>query len=409
MGQGSAAAELLRHKPFVVLLVARTIAMAGFAFAPVALAFGILDLPGGNAHMLSVVLASQLTPKVILMLLGGVVADRYPRARVLQIGVCVIGLAWAAVGGMMLTGQALLVPMCLAAGLAGIAEAVVYPALTGIIPELLPPLLFQPGNAWLSMGSSCAKLAGLVASGAVVVLLGGGWAVAAAGGLYLVAAVLSLFLPVAAPGAAGGVSPLRQLVEGWGEFSKRQWVWVCTVQYTFVVMMLQAAHGVLGPVVAKAELGGAKAWTAILAGEAAGAIAGVVITLIWRPRRPILVGVLLTFLAAIPALLLGLSVAVPWVVVAAFGMGIAFQIFNVVWLTALQTEIPPAALSRVAAYDAFGSIMMGPVGLVIAAPAAEAFGIHAALLGCGGVVVVVTALALMAPEVWKLEARTRLR
>jgi MFS family permease len=402
----AARSGLLAHRPFVVLFFARTLAMMGLAFAPVALAFGILDLPFGDAHLLSVMLTSQIGPKVLLILFGGVVADRYPRARVLQLGLALSAAGWVTIGVMLLLGGVWLPLMCLAAALTGVAEAIAAPTLTGIVPEVVPPLLFQPGNAWLSMGSASARLVGLVASGAVVVLLGGGWAVITAGALYLVAGAVALWLPVHPGGADRRQSPLRQLKEGWGEFSSRQWLWVCTVQYTFVVMMLMGAHGVLGPVVAKAELGGAKAWTMILAGEAVGAIAGTITTLVWRPRRPILVGVTLTFLAGLPAILLGVSAPLATIIAAAFGMGFAFQLFGVVWLTALQTEIPPAALSRVAAYDAFGSTMFGPIGLVIAAPAADVFGIHAALVACGVIVLAVTALALCAPGVWKLKART---
>ncbi|MDR1807389.1 MAG: MFS transporter [Propionibacteriaceae bacterium] len=405
----SPTSDLIHDRPYVVLLVARTIAMMGFAFAPVALAFGLLDLPGGDAHLLSTVLTAQLGPKVVLSLFGGVVADRYPRVRVLQIGIAVVGLGWVALGLMMLTGLTWTWLMCLAAGLTGIAESVLYPALTGIIPEVVPPLLLQQGNAWLSMGASAARLAGLVGSGAMVVLLGGGWAVVVAGALYLTAGVVALGLPVAPAGANPAESPLRQLIAGWGEFSSRQWIWVCTAQYAFVVMMLQAAHGVLGPVIAKAELGGPKAWTTVLVGEAVGAVLGVVVSLVWRPRRPIFTGVLVTFFAGVPPVLLGLGAPVLVTAVAAVGMGLGFELFGVLWMTALQREVPPDALSRVAAYDAFGSIMFGPIGLIIAAPAADWLGLHPALIGCGGTILLVTALAALSPEVRRLKGHVGVR
>ena len=75
---------LLRDRRFAFLFSARTLSMLGIAFAPVALAFGILDLPGATPTTLSLVLAAEAVAVVVFTLAGGVIADRYPRHRVLQ-------------------------------------------------------------------------------------------------------------------------------------------------------------------------------------------------------------------------------------------------------------------------------------------------------------------------------------
>ncbi len=405
MPASSQTRELLADAPFAVLLAARTISMLGMAFAPVALAFGILALPGADAGTLSIVLAAQTIPMVLFMLVGGVIADRYSRARVLRWGQLLAGVAWASIGVMLLTSYTPLWLLCTAAAVAGMAGAAVYPALTGIIPDLVPAHLLQQGNALLSMGASAARFAGLVASGAVVVWLGGGWAMVVGGSFYLVAATLSSFLPQTNSLAQPEGSPLRQLVDGWSEFRSRQWLWVCVLQWALMLLVLQAAQGVLGPVVANAELGGASGWTAVLAGEALGAIVGVVIAMMWRPQRPILVGTLLTFAAAFPQLLLGLSSPLWLVVVSAFFMGIGFDLFGVLWMTTMQREVPAESLSRVASYDALGSLMLGPIGLLLAGPATVHFGVHASLVGAGVISIATTVFALCFPEVRRLRAR----
>ena len=399
--------ELLADAPFVVLLAARTISMLGMAFAPVALAFSILALPGADAGTLSIVLAAQTIPLVAFMLVGGVVADRYPRSLVLLWGQLLAASAWSVIGAMLLTGYTPLWLLCVASAIAGMSGAAVYPALSGIIPDLVPAHLQQLGNAWLSMGASAARFTGLVASGAVVVWLGGGWAMVFAGALYLVAAGLSALLPRGGSLAQPEGSPLRQLVDGWGEFRSRQWLFVCVLQWAVLLMVLQASQGVLGPVVAKAELGGAPGWTAVLAGEALGAIVGVAIAMAWRPERPILVATLLTFAAAAPQLLLGVSAPLWVVVVSAFLTGIAFDLFGVLWMTTMQQEVPAESLSRVASYDALGSLMLGPVGLLLAGPAATLFGVHNALIGTGVVSIATTVFALCFPDVRRLRSRHR--
>lgn len=399
---------LLANSPFVVLLAARTLSMLGLAFSPVALAFGILALPGADAGTLSIVLAANMAPLVVFTLVGGVIADRYPRKVVLLIGEALAGLGWISIGVMMLLGHTPLWMLCTAAAIAGVAAGIVYPALNGIIPDLVPTFLRQKANAWLAMGASASRLLGVVSGGAVVVLLGAGWALVVAGGLFVLAAVLLVQLPDQRGAIAGEEQhPIRQLIEGWGEFSSRQWLWVVVLQWALMVMVLQAAEGVLGPVVAKQELGGAGAWTIILAGQAVGAIVGVLVSMFWQPRRPILAATLFSLASGLPAILLGVS-APMWALIASmFVLGVSFDLYGVLWMTTMQDEVPPESLSRVASYDALGSLMLGPVGLMLAGPAILAFGVHASLIGTGIFATVVTALALLSPEVRQLESRRR--
>jgi hypothetical protein len=72
----------------------------------------------------------------------------------------------------------------------------------------------------------------------------------------------------------------------------------------------------------------------------------------------------------------------------------------------MQLEVPPESLSRVASYDAFGSLVLGPVGLIFAAPLAGLVGIHAAMIACGTLVIGVSLGTACFPEVRSLESRT---
>ena len=358
---------LLRERRFAALFAARTLSMLGLAFAPVALAFGVLRLPGADAGTLSLVVAAEAIPHVLGLLLGGVVADRYPRRFVMFTGECLSLVAWLGIGTMLLLGWAPIPLVCAFAVLTGIAGAVVWPVLSGIIPEVAPPDRLQPANALLAVGANVARIGGLIAAGAVVVLMGPGWALVTAAGVYAAAATFAWRIgSTPRPGGEGGTSVLGELREGWVEFASRQWLWVVVAQFALLILAWQGAHTVLGPVVAEAELGGAGAWSAILTGEAVGMLVGVVIALRIRPRRPILLGVLLTSLTALPYLLLGLGAPLALIVLGGFVMGLGMDTFTVLWQTTMQREVPPHALSRVASYDAFGSMLFGPVGVLLA-------------------------------------------
>ncbi len=73
----------------------------------------------------------------------------------------------------------------------------------------------------------------------------------------------------------------------------------------------------------------------------------------------------------------------------------------------MHQEIPKDKLSRVSAYDWFGSVSMVPLATALAGPTEEAFGRTASLWGCSALVVVVTAAVLCVPDVRHLTRRTK--
>jgi len=141
-----------------------------------------------------------------------------------------------------------------------------------------------------------------------------------------------------------------------------------------------SAVAVLGPVVANEHLGGAKGWSWVLAAESIGMLIGVVIAIRARPRYPIRLVVLLTFpLASLP-LVLGLGAPLVLGVAAAFVGGVAVDILVVMWDTTMQREIPPHLLSRVSAYDWFGSVASMPLGFAVIGPLATVLGLRGTLV-----------------------------
>ncbi|WP_414166931.1 MFS transporter [Streptoverticillium reticulum] len=401
--------SLLRDRNFVRLSWARTVSVLGNGFARVALSFAVLGLPGATPGELSLVLACQALPQLLFVLVGGVIADRVPRVRLLTAAELTGAAAYTGLAAMTLTGHAPLAALAGLATVAGLATALFFPAMTAVVPEIVPADRLTEANAVLRMGMNTAMLLGLALSGAVVSVVGAGWALAANAASFLAGAGLiagiRIRIRTPRPLRTGGGSGWADMREGWREFTSHQWLWVVVLQYTFVVAAMSAETGVLGPLVSEHGLGGARAWSTVMAAQAAGTIAGAALAARLRPRRPMLVAVLATFPAAVPMLLLGLHAPLWPTAVAAFLAGVSGDVFGVLWSTTLQREVPAAALSRVSSYDWFGSLAFAPVGLYAAGPLAAAAGADVALLGCADVVVLATTGALLAPGVRRLGAR----
>lgn len=401
--QAAGKPALWRERPFVLLASARTISVLGNGFARVALAFAVLALPGAGPGRLSLVLACQALPQLVFILVGGVIADRMSRARLMALADVLGAGAYTALAAMVLTRHAPLPAMCLLAVAAGTATALFAPAMNGIMPLVVPTDRLQQANALLRVGTNSALLLGLSLSGVTVALLGPGWALALNAASFAVSAALTARLPVPArpPRKSSGWADLR---EGWREFASRQWLWAVVAQWSVVVAALNANVGVLGPLTADRYLGGARAWSVIVAAQALGTIAGAGLASRVRVHRPILVAVLATFPTAVPIALLAVRAPVWLIAAAMFTAGISSDVFGVLWATTIHREIPEEALSRVSSYDGFGSLAFAPLGLLIAGPLAATVGLGHTLAGCASLIVLATLGALLAPGVRQLRA-----
>jgi hypothetical protein len=98
-------------------------------------------------------------------------------------------------------------------------------------------------------------------------------------------------------------------------------------------------------------------------------VAGALLMTRWKPRRLLLAGTLCVFPPALPSAALAVRV----LCAVMFVTGVTVEVFGVSWMTALHQEIPEEKLSRVAAYDWFGSVALVPPATALAGPAEAAF------------------------------------
>ncbi|MDR1851675.1 MAG: MFS transporter [Propionibacteriaceae bacterium] len=397
MNKPAGANVVLKSRAYLTLLACRTCALFAFAFAPVALSFGVLGMPGGSASVLSLILFFQMAPQVVLQLFGGVIADRYPRALLIGTAEFIVGTSWGLLGWQLSLDRPSVPMMCVFAALIGVGGSLVYPALTGIIPDLVDEEYLTEANSYLQGANALARLIGVVAGGTAVALLGGPLALFCATALFWGSSALAFTLPKIQPTGNKQASMVEQLKEGWVEFSSRQWLWVVVVAYAFVTFFFQGIVGVLGPVLANDFYGGATGWTFVLAGEAIGAIVAVVVGMYWRPKHPLYVGSVLAMLAGLPGIGLSFVMPISLVFVLALGLGFGMEIFSIYWMTAMQLEVPAESLSKVASYDAFGSLIFAPLGLIVAGMAADIFGATISTLVASLATILVMALSLLSP------------
>jgi predicted MFS family arabinose efflux permease len=316
----------------------------------------------------------------VLVLVGGVWADRLPRNVVMLTADGVRAVTQALAATLLLTGRAEVWHLMVLMAVYGAAQAFFDPASTGLVPQTVSRERLQQANGLLQLSRSTANVLGPALGGVLVATVGAGWAFAVDSVTFVVSAVFLALLRIERETREARTRFVADLVEGWREFSSRTWVWASVAHFAFFHLLVLAPFWVLTPLVAKEELGGAGAYATILSAMGIGSVLGGILALRVEPRRPLAVAFALILLEV--PLYLALAAAAPVALIAGFALvGSTAMIFaSTLWLTVLQTNIPERALSRVSSYDWLGSLVFLPAGYMLAGPAAEAFGVTETLV-----------------------------
>ncbi|MET9802897.1 MFS transporter [Streptomyces sp. NPDC006368] len=392
---------------YTLLTAAAVVTGLGMHGALIAAAFAVLE-SGGDGGDVGLVTAARTLPLVLFLLVGGAIADRLPRHRVMVAANALNFVSQGLFAVLVLTGDARLWQMMLLSALGGTGQAFFSPAAEGMLMSSVSGEQASRAFALFRMAMNGASIGGAALGGALVAAVGPGWVLAIDAAAFAVAGALRAFLDVGhIPPRQPGGGLLKDLREGWSEFVSRPWLWSIVAQFSVVVAVIGAAESVYGPLVARDELGGARPWGLALAAFGVGTLGGAVLMMRWKPRRMLLVGTVCVFPLALPSAALAVPLPVAGLAAVMFVSGVTLEVFGVAWMTALHQEIPEEKLSRVSAYDWFGSTAMLPLSTALAGPVEGWVGRSQALWGCSALIVVVTALVLLVPDVRNLTRRTK--
>lgn len=394
--------QLLREPDFARLFSARMISAFGSAMAPIAVAFGVLELTG-SASAMGIVIASQTGAQVLVQLLAGALADRGSRQRIIVLADLLAMTTQGTMAFLFVSGSAELWHLVVLMALNGVAFAMMWPASVGLVPQIVDRERLQSANAFLALAQAGAFGMGAATAGVLVAAFGAGWAIGVDSATFAVSALLIALLRPRAQERSAPASLLRDLRDGWAEFISHRWLWTIVLQFSVMLAAWQGSFAVVGPVVAARLLGGPADWGAIAGAYGVGLLAGGLVALRVHVRRPMLVATLCVFLNAGPPLLMSLPAPMPWIAASAFFAGMGGELFGVLWFTTLHKLVAPDVLSRVSAYDILGSIALVPLGEAAAGPLVEAIGIQQTLWIAAAMIIVPTALVLLVAEVRNLE------
>ncbi|MCW3021727.1 MAG: transporter [Conexibacter sp.] len=391
-------AVLREERQFRLLFLGQALSVVGDRMTQVVLPFAVLSI-GGSVTDVGIVAAAGFLPFIFLGLIGGVVADRIERRRILIASDVVRLVSQAAAGVLLVTGTAEVWHLAALTAAFGAADAFFSPAFTGLLPQTIAePHHLQPANALRGMSYSTGSIVGPVLAGLLVAGVGEGGALIADAATFGVSVLCLLSLRPRLV-ARGDPEPFAtDLRGGWREVRARTWVWsflLATVVYHVVVL---PSIWVLGPVLMKDEFDGATSWAVITAAFGLGSIVADLLLLRWRPRFALRAAGVGLALASCQAVIIGSGLPLAAIAAVEFFAAIGVSAFFTLWETSLQEHIPGDAISRVSSYDYVASAGMMPLGVIVAGPVSVALGIHATLAWMSAIGIA-SALALLAVPV----------
>lgn len=341
---------------FRILFAGRVVDALGNAVSPAALTLAVVTATRSSAA-LAVILVCGMLPRVALLPVGGVIADRMGARRVALVSDAVAGLAQLSIGLVLLSGHLSIAPVAVASAVAGAASAFGVPAALPLVSGTVDADGRLAANSLLGVASSATSIVGPAIAGVLIFTVGAGWAFVLDAATFAVSAGTLAVIRFRPPesGREPGPGSLRQslgreLAVGWEQVRARSWYWASIIGHgtcNFALGLLLTA----GPLIAITELGGKTVWLAALEASAAGYLAGAVAAARTRVSRGVLAVNLGLTIFAVPMVLFALP-APAWADVTAYGiaaLGLGFA--NPVWLTTVQQEVPAGLLARVTAYD----------------------------------------------------------
>lgn len=387
------------------LVAARFISNLGNGLGPIAIPFGVLALPNTNGTSLSMVWFANMLPLVAFTLIGGVIGDKFPRAQLVGGADILLGILVLANGISLITGNGALWIFIVVGFVGGFLNAIWYPSMGALTSDLADEKILQESNSSIMLSSNIAMIIGTSIGGGLVALYGAGWAIVIDGVSFIIAGLVVYSLrkntPVAKPTSE---STFRELMSGWKEFTSHKWIVAIVAASTILFACERSIYSIIGPLVAKNNLGGPKPWALILAIWSIGSVLGVLVAGKVKPKYPIRFALMMQFPSVLWALALGNTDSILLIAMASFSLGISMDLFYVFWVTTIQQHVAKDSLSKVLAYDAWGSMAMAPLIMGIAGPITEYFGTKATLNAISIICFIALLMPFLVREVRDIQA-----
>jgi hypothetical protein len=382
------------------ILSAQSLSALGDRVSYVVVPLALLNI-GFHVGMVASILGARAIAYGVVVLWGGVLADRISCVRLMVTSDAVRFFTQLATAGLVLFHVKIVALFILAQIMFGFAEACFKPAAGRLLPEVVPDIHLERANGYYNSAVNFGMVFGPILGGFLVAAGDSAIGLAIDATTFLLSAVILLGIhnTTKASTSHRTSSPLQQLIEGWHALLSQRWLLIVILASgTFHLLALSAVFA-LGPAYAEHHLNGASGWGILVAAFGAGGITGSLISTRFRTTSPGIA--ILVSLIALSSQPFVLASGLPYVVILIwqFLNGIALAFFSVVYGTATQRHVPRETLGRVGSFDEILTSALMPLGYLLLGFAATIIGPANAMRLTSTTAMLCCALLLLTPSI----------
>jgi MFS family permease len=362
----------------------------------------------GSAVALGFLGAAAALPNILLTLLGGVIADRFDKRRIMiftsATTTCLLLiLTWLDYSGQVAVWQVLTI-----AGLVSLVTGLDWPARVSFYPQLVERPAFMSAVALNSFIWQATRMAMPALGGLLIAYAGSTWVVFAlgAGGFFTMFIVISSIRVSATSNVSA--SPLDQLVEG------LSYIWQTSLfryllMITFIGMFFAQSYTQIMPVFADLLNSDEKGFGYLLSAGGVGSVVGTLV--VGSVHRFAHLGaVMLAGAAGSVAMLVVFAIAAGMgsfslALGAVFVAAIFASIFMITSMTVLQLEVPDHLRGRVMGIHTIGYSLMPLGGLFMGYLADRSSAELAVVIGNSIYLLAIVMIWLFVSEIRRLDGR----
>ncbi|CAG0932358.1 hypothetical protein TFLX_02562 [Thermoflexales bacterium] len=388
----------LTRRDFRALWLGYSAFMLGNQFYFVALTWLLLDLTDSGALLGSVLVVAAI-PRMVFMLIGGAVVDRFSPRPVLRVFSSAVTIVVGTLT-LLLSREALGIgALYVIAALIGLCDAFFYPAATASVPKMIDQAQLPAANALIQTGDQITQIAGPTLAGVLIGLAGLPLAFAINTAFFATGAIFLGLMR--APALTAEVKSQASTDHMLGSIlAGLRYAWRDPAIRASLIIIGMLNFALVGPLtvgtaaLTETRLGGAGDYGLLMAAMGLGSLLGTLgagaCNGLRRPGR-ILTG--LALLLGVSAMLLGLAESLPvtLVIMAVMGAGIGFtSVIAVAWLQSraaaqMQGRLMSVLMFAMVVFDPFSQ---GLAGIMLDVGLTALFVVAGALLIVTGLVTI---------------------
>ncbi|HUG30510.1 MAG TPA: MFS transporter [Candidatus Limnocylindria bacterium] len=379
----------LRRRDFALLAGGSIASLLGDGFFHVALAWQVYTISNAPTA-LSIVFLAISVPNVLLVLVGGVFADRYDRRKLMVAADLIRAAALGAIAVLSGTGVLELWHIAALVVFVGAGDAFFNPASTALLPDVVPDEELPAANALAGMYRPImVRMVGPALAGLVIAAFGPAPAFAIDAVSFLVSAVAIRAIrtrPAARAVVAHSVrTTITEVADGFRYTRSKPWIWATLLSAMFSLLVFIGPIEILVPFVIKNKLAlGPEALGLIFAfGGIGSLVMSVLIGVVGLPRRRVTVMYVAWALGVAATALYGVMTSLWQGLAISFVLQASFMLGQVIWTTMLQQLVPRELLGRVSSLDWLMSIGLVPVSYALTGPVTSVLGPDMTLIAAG--------------------------